>query len=78
MIQTKPLTGQCPHCGAPAERLAYQSRYTMRGGQTVYVIRCREGLKGFARRLSLASRAFIRPPFNAGLIAVSPENLIPP
>jgi hypothetical protein len=25
MIQTKPLTGQCPHCGAPAERLAYHS-----------------------------------------------------
>jgi len=23
MIQPKPLTGQCPHCGAPAERLAY-------------------------------------------------------
>jgi IS1 family transposase/transposase-like protein len=42
MIQTKPLTGQCPHCGAPAERLAYHSRYTIRGGQTVFVIRCRQ------------------------------------
>src|SRR6266545_5612434 len=34
MIQTKPLTGQCPHCGAPAERLAYHSRYALRSGQT--------------------------------------------
>jgi IS1 family transposase len=40
MIQTTPLTGQCPHCGAPAGQLAYHSRYTLRSGQVVRVIRC--------------------------------------
>ena len=54
MIQTKPLTGQCPHCGAPAERLAYHSRYTIRGGRTVYVIRCRECRKTFCDRYGTA------------------------
>jgi hypothetical protein len=39
MIQSKPLTGQCPHCGAPAEWLAYHSRYPIRGGQIVIVYR---------------------------------------
>jgi hypothetical protein len=29
MIQTKSLPGQCPHCGATADRLAYHSRYTL-------------------------------------------------
>jgi transposase-like protein len=54
MIQSKPLTGQCPHCGAPAERLAYHSRYTLRGGQTVYVIRCRQCRKTFCDRYGTA------------------------
>jgi len=49
-IQSKPLTGQCPRCGATAERLAYHSRYTIRGGQTVCVIRCRECRKTFCDR----------------------------
>ena len=54
MIQSKPLTGQCPHCGAPAERLAYHSRYRIRGGQSVYVIRCRECRKTFCDRYGTA------------------------
>ena len=41
MIQTKPLTGQCAHCGAPAEKLAYHSRYTVKNGRMVRVIRCK-------------------------------------
>jgi transposase-like protein len=53
-IQTKPLTGQCPHCGAPAERLAYHSCHTIRGGQTVRVIRCRECRKTFCDRYGTA------------------------
>src|SRR5207244_7404871 len=47
MIQTKPLTGQCPHCGAPAEQLAYHSRYSLRSGQVVLVLRCRRCRKTF-------------------------------
>jgi len=54
MIQSKPLTGQCPHCGAPAGQLAYHSRYTIRGGQTVYVIRCRSCRKTFCDRYGTA------------------------
>jgi hypothetical protein len=54
MIQSKPLTGQRPHCGAPAERLAYHSRYTIRGGLAVYVIRCRECRKTFCDRYGTA------------------------
>jgi len=54
MIQTTPLTGQCPHCGAPAVRLAYHSRYTIRGGRTVYVIRCRDCRKTFCDRYGTA------------------------
>jgi transposase-like protein len=54
-IQTKPLTGQCPHCGAPAERLAYHSRYTLRSGQTVFVLRCRQCRKTFCDRFGTAS-----------------------
>jgi transposase-like protein len=53
-IQTKPLTGQCPHCGAPAWRLAYHSRYTLRSGQTVFVIRCRQCRKTFCDRFGTA------------------------
>lgn len=54
MIQTIPLTGQCPHCGATAVRLAYHSRYTIRGNQTVYVIRCRDCRKTFCDRYGTA------------------------
>lgn len=54
MIQSIPLTGQCPHCGAPAERLAYHSRYMIRGGQTVYVIRCRDCRRTFCDRYGTA------------------------
>jgi transposase-like protein/IS1 family transposase len=53
-IQTEPLTGQCPHCGAPAERLAYHSRYTILGGRTVFVIRCRDCRKTFCDRYGTA------------------------
>jgi transposase-like protein len=54
MIQKIPLTGQCPHCGATAVRLAYHSHYTIRGGQTVYVIRCRDCRKTFCDRYGTA------------------------
>jgi transposase-like protein/IS1 family transposase len=54
MIQTTPLTRQCPHCGAPAERLAYHCRYSIRGGHTVRVIRCRECRKTFCDRYGTA------------------------
>lgn len=54
MIQTKPLTGQCPHCGAPAERLAYHSRYTLKSGQVVWVIRCKQHKGTFCDRYGTA------------------------
>lgn len=54
MIRTKPLTGQCPHCGATAEQLAYHSRYALRSGQTVFVIRCRQCRKTFCDRFGTA------------------------
>jgi transposase-like protein/IS1 family transposase len=53
-IQTKPLTGQCPHCGAPAWRLAYHSRYILRSGQPVFVFRCRQCRKTFCDRFGTA------------------------
>jgi transposase-like protein len=53
-IQTKPLTGQCPHCGAPAWRLAYHSRYTLRSGQPVIVYRCLQCRKTFCDRFGTA------------------------
>jgi len=54
MIQSKPLTGQCPRCGATAERLAYHSRYTIRSGRIVYVIRRRDCRKTFCDRYGTA------------------------
>src|SRR4030095_1288653 len=54
MIQTKPLTGQCPHCGAPAERLAYHSRYRLQSGQMVSVIRCKQHRGTFCDRYGTA------------------------
>jgi hypothetical protein len=71
-IQTKPLTGQCPHCGAPAWRLAYHSRYTLRSGQTLFVIRCRQCRKTFCDRFGTAFYDLKTPerrfsaPFNKG------------
>jgi transposase-like protein/IS1 family transposase len=53
-IQTKPLTGQCPHCGVPAWQLAYHSRYTLRSGQPVIVFRCRQCRKTFCDRYGTA------------------------
>ena len=54
MIQTSPLTGQCPHCGATAEQLAYHSRYSLKSGQMVYVIRCRQHRGTFCDRYGTA------------------------
>ncbi len=50
MIQTNTLTGQCPRCGAAAEHLAYHSRYTLRDGQMVFVIRCWKCRRTFCDR----------------------------
>lgn len=54
MIQTNTLTGQCPHCGAPAGQLAYHSRYPLRSGQMVQVFRCRQCKKTFCDRYGTA------------------------
>jgi len=54
MLQTKPLTGQCPRCGAPAAQLAYHSRYTLRDGQPVQVWRCRACRRTFCDRYGTA------------------------
>ena len=54
MIQTRPLTGQCPLCGAPAERLAYHSRYRLQSGQIVFVIRCKQHRGTFCDRYGTA------------------------
>ena len=42
MIKTNHITGQCPHCGATAEKLVYHSRYTLKSGQMGMVIRCKQ------------------------------------
>lgn len=54
MIKTNHLTGQCPRCGATAEHLAYHSRYSLRSGQNVFVIRCRQCRKTFCDRYGTA------------------------
>lgn len=54
MTSKQPLTGQCPHCGAPATQLAYHSRYTLRDGQAVQVLRCRRCRKTFCDRYGTA------------------------
>jgi transposase-like protein len=54
MIQTKPLTGQCPRCGATAEHLAYHSRYALKSGQMVTVIRCKQHNGTFCDRYGTA------------------------
>jgi transposase-like protein len=54
MIETNTLTGQCPKCGAPAEQLAYHSRYTRKSGQRVRVIRCKQHQGTFCDRYGTA------------------------
>ena len=54
MIKTHTLTGQCPRCAATAERLAYHSRYALKNGQTVYVIRCKQCRRTFCDRFGTA------------------------
>lgn len=54
MIQNLPLTGHCPRCGADASRLAYHSRYTLKSGQAVRVLRCRQCGKTFCDRFGTA------------------------
>ena len=54
MIQTHTLSGQCPHCGAPAEQLAYHSRYYLQSGQLGRVFRCRACRKTFCDRYGSA------------------------
>lgn len=54
MIKTNRLTGQCPHCGATAEKLAYHSRYSLKSGQTVIVIKCRQHKGTFCDRYGTA------------------------
>jgi transposase-like protein/IS1 family transposase len=53
MLQTNPLTGQCPHCGAAAQHLRYHSRYESRDGER-RVIRCRLCRKTFCDRYGTA------------------------
>src|SRR5262245_50741961 len=53
MIKTNALTGQCPRCGT-AERLAYHSRYCLKDGQTVFVIRCWKCRRTFCDRFGTA------------------------
>jgi hypothetical protein len=55
MIQTKPLTEQCPHCGATVEHLAYHSRYALKGGQMAIVIRCKQNKGAFCDRYGTAA-----------------------
>ena len=54
MTKPDPLTGQCPHCGATADKLAYHSRYTLKSGQTVRVIRCKQHKGTFCDRYGTA------------------------
>ena len=54
MDPTKPLTGQCPHCGATAEQLAYHSRYTLKSGKMVIVIKCKQHHGTFCDRYGTA------------------------
>jgi transposase-like protein/IS1 family transposase len=53
MNQPKPLTRQCPHCGASADNVTYHSRYSTRDGiRTVF--RCRLCRKTFCDRYGTA------------------------
>lgn len=79
MIPTKPLTGQCPHCGASAEQLAYHSRYTLQSGQVVYVIRCKQHRGTFCDRYGTAfydlktEEEKVQRAINQGLEGLCPE-----
>lgn len=53
MTKANTLTGQCPHCATTAE-LAYHSRYTLRSGQPVLVLRWRACRKTFGDRYGAA------------------------
>jgi transposase-like protein len=53
MNQTKPLTRQCPHCGASADNVTYHSRYWTRDGSRT-VFRCRLCRKTFCDRYGTA------------------------
>jgi len=53
MTKANALTGQCPRCATTAE-LAYHSRYTLRSGQRVTVMRCRACRKTFCDRYGTA------------------------
>lgn len=54
MIQSKPLTGQCPRCGASARQLAYHSCYRLQSGQLVNVFRCKNCRRTFCDRYGTA------------------------
>jgi len=53
MEQTKPLTRQCPHCGASADNIKYHSRYSSRDGDRI-VFRCKLCRKTFCDRFGTA------------------------
>lgn len=53
MNQPKPLTRQCAHCRAPAEKVKYHSRYSTRDGMRT-VFRCQLCRKTFCDRFGTA------------------------
>ena len=53
MTQPKPLSRQCPHCGAAADHVKYHSRYSTRDGSRV-VFRCTLCRKTFCDRFGTA------------------------
>ena len=53
MTQPKPLSRQCPHCGASADSVKYHSRYSSRDGARV-VFRCTLCQKTFCDRFGTA------------------------
>jgi transposase-like protein/IS1 family transposase len=53
MTQPKPLSRQCPHCGAAADSVKYHSRYSSRDG-TRFVFRCTLCQKTFCDRFGTA------------------------
>jgi hypothetical protein len=79
MINTNRLTGQFPHCGATAEKLAYHSRYTPKSGQLVTVIRCKQHEGTFCSRYGTAFYDLKTPEekveraINQGLEGLCPE-----
>src|SRR6266540_5063546 len=53
MTQPKPLSRQCPHCGASADHVKYHSRYSSRDGSRL-VFRCTLCRKTFCDRFGTA------------------------